>query len=481
MAVEKIASSSEVRAVIPHRDGPVFFTVREGEVVSAMEPLDGDPLGDLLSELGRGSGTLVVTQDDEGHGKSLAASLRARSFVAVQPNSEVCLVALDRVGADDYGPQDARLLDALAHELVLSLESYRLFDEVAEERERFRQIFTGSREGICLLDQEGVVRAWNPALEGITGYASLEMVGAPWSDRLVMRTADETRLEGTDLVDLGSDQTLEVVTRAGPSRWVAVVAGPVMTGQEKGWVILMRDVTDEQALEHAKSDFLSTVSHELRTPLTAIKGSLGILSRGDSVPQPVRDQMLGVLQRGSDRLERLVLNLLFVSQIDTDGSLQVMRQELDVKELLKDRVRSMAQDREVELELEEGSILARGDRERLGQAVDHLLENALKFDLEGPIKVAARRMNGFIEVSVVDNGPGIPEEDQERIFDRFVRLGSVLTRETQGPGIGLFIAREAVQAMGGSVAVVSRPGEGATFSIRLPASRPMEVAPGQSA
>jgi PAS domain S-box-containing protein len=383
---------------------------------------------------------------------------------------------VDRVGADEFSESDARLLEALGNELVLTLDSYRLFAEVAEERERFRQIFAGSKEGICLLDEDGVIRAWNPALARITGFDEEDILGEKWSERVLVRDRNHRRIEGLEIISVPPDEELELVTRQGPPRWVAIMSGEVPTGDdEKSWVLLVRDITAEHELEESKSDFLATISHELRTPLTTIKGSLQVLSRPNANPSSdIGRQMIEIMKRGSDRLERLVMNLLAVSQMES-GDVQVFADEFDLEDLVRSRIATILPDHpQVDVQVDD-QVVVRADKERLSQAVEHLLDNARKFGPEsGRITVEMAKENGYARLSVRDEGPGIPKIDQERIFDRFVRLGHVLTRETQGPGVGLFIVKRSVEAMAGSIELESDPNRGgSTFHVRVPLARPM--------
>ncbi len=260
------------------------------------------------------------------------------------------------------------------------------------------------------------------------------------------------------------------------------MSGEVQSEDTRSWVILVRDITAEHELEESKSDFLSTISHELRTPLTTIKGSLQVLSRPDAdASTEIGKQMIEIMKRGSDRLERLVMNLLAVSQMEA-GEVQVFPDEVPLEDMVRSRVAAILPDHpQVEISAQE-DVVVRADRERLSQAVEHLLDNARKFGPEsGRIEVTITKENGYALLSVADEGPGIPQIDQDRIFDRFVRLGHVLTRETQGPGVGLFIAKRSVEAMGGSITLESEPGAGATFHVRIPLARPMAAIESTSA
>jgi len=475
-AMREIVSSAEATAIVNVNRQWFVSTVRGAEVIREMEPLTAGPLYTLVERFRAESAPLVVAE--ESSHEELLRGIGARSLagISLMNGDEFagCLLAVDRIGAEEFGQNDAKLLEALGNELVLTLDSYRLFAQVAEERERFQQIFAGSKEGICLLDEDGVIRAWNPALARITGFEEDDIIGETWSERVLVRDRYHRRIEGMEIVSVPADEELELVTRQGPPRWVAIMSGEVPTEDTKSWVLLVRDITAEHELEESKSDFLSTISHELRTPLTTIKGSLQVLSRPNaSANSDIGKQMVEIMKRGSDRLERLVMNLLAVSQMES-GDVQVYPDEVPLEELVRSRIPSILPDHpQVEVESEE-EITVRADRERLAQAIEHLLDNARKFGPEsGRIHVQIAKENGFARLSVSDEGPGIPKIDQDRIFERFVRLGHVLTRETQGPGVGLFIVKKSIEAMSGSVEVESDSGHGTTFHLRIPLAHPM--------
>ena len=482
-AVQKIGSASGARAVIKTQRQVVWSGVQGDDVLASLDPLGAtDPMHELLTGFEDDPTPVVLTADATGPKGALLAALGAQSLVAAPLLDDEFVLgyiaAIDRLGAEDFAHSDVTLMEALGHELAVSLDSHRLFARVSEERERFRRIFHGSKEGICLLDDEGGVRAWNPALAEISGYEESEMIGHAWSDKVVIRDWAQKRLEGRDLAQVSPEVELELVTKAGPTRWISVLVDEVPSGEESGWVLMVRDVTAIHAAEEAKSDFLSTISHELRTPLTTIKGSLQVLGRGvDQLPPGMAEQMIAVMRRGSDRLERLVMNLLTVSQLET-GGMNVFTEELRLSTLMTAAVENAARDHErVTIALEPEDMMIRADRERLLQAVSQLLDNAVKFGgPQGEVRIHGVQSNGFAHISVSDEGPGVPTADRERIFERFVRLGSLLTRETQGAGVGLFIAKKSVDAMNGRIYVEPSEGAGATFVVEIPLAYPMAVA-----
>ena len=481
VAVTEIVSASEARAYVRLSADYVWSGVRDGEIVAPLQETAGGAWEELVAELAVTQAPISVTDDDQGSLKEVAAALGVENFVAVPliDDGDVtgCLFAADRVGAGEFGEPDQQLLAALANELLLTVGSHRLFAEVVEERERFARIFNGSTEGICLIDSAGIVRAWNPALEKISGYAAGDVLGRGWSDVVMLRDVDQQRIEGTQLVVIPPDTQVELVTKNGPTRWVSLLSGPTQTNEDPGWVVLVRDVSAEHELESAKSDFLSTISHELRTPLTTIKGSLQVLERGsDRLPPELASQMIGVTTRGAERLERLVMNLLVVSQIES-GGLPVFVEEVPLDDVVLERIGIILRDHErLQVDQRHEKLTVRGDRERIGQAIEHILDNALKFGgPDGLITIEVERRNGYAHVAVTDEGPGIAAHDQEKIWERFVRLGDVLTRETQGAGVGLFITKRSIEALEGDVWVESEPGKGSTFHMTVPLAHPMVV------
>lgn len=482
-AVADIVAAPDVRLILRSENGSDVWSVQRGVVVDKGRAQDDGLHHQLLDLVSRKKGSVLVGEAEEASAdlREVLKTLDARTLM-VSPlvSSEAvtgCLVTVGRVGAENFGRPDLRLLEALANELVVSLDSYKLFTEVLEERERFGRIFLGSKEGICLLDGSGVVRAWNPALERISGYPAGEAMDRVWSDVMTIRDRSEERVHGQALIEVGAEDELELVTKAGPSRWVTLLAGPVGDIEDGGWVVLVRDVTAEHEVEAAKSDFLSTISHELRTPLTTIKGSLQVLARGRAnIPEQLADQMVSVTTRGAERLERLVMNLLAVSQIES-GTMAVFPDKVDLIPIVRERIKALLHDHpQTTLDVPVEPLVVRADRERMSHVVEHLLENAAKFGGQGEIKIEVAHEGGYAHLSVTDDGPGIAPENHERIFERFVRLGEMLTRETQGAGIGLFIAQRSVEAMGGRIWVESKLGEGATFHVSIPMAHPAAVA-----
>jgi two-component system, OmpR family, sensor histidine kinase VicK len=236
--------------------------------------------------------------------------------------------------------------------------------------------------------------------------------------------------------------------------------------------VTARDVTAELEAEQMKRDFVATVSHELRTPLTPLKGLLQSLNKGlvEDSPQ-ARHEYHAIMLRQTERLERLISDLLDVSSFDA-GHLPMDAVPVEVGAVLEREIADAGQVtafREVRFERPESPVWVVADPLRLGQIVTNLLSNAFKYSPEGaPVFVRLTTREDFALVSVQDRGEGIAIEDQDRVFERFYRVDTGLTQTAGGFGLGLFIARRLAEAMGGGLVLSSRPGEGSTFSVSMP-------------
>jgi signal transduction histidine kinase len=228
----------------------------------------------------------------------------------------------------------------------------------------------------------------------------------------------------------------------------------------------------QPAGEIVSMQFLELASHELRTPLTALRGTIRLLiERGHELPPETTDAMLDVLDRSAARLETTILDLLAATELDgtslqaADGSPVV-----SVLDIVAERTRALpVNGHHVTFAHDGKDLRVQAPEEHLREILDRLLDNAVKFTRhDGHIDVHVGKFDNYAVISITDDGPGIPKEDQERIFDRFVTLGDLLTRESNGLGMGLFIVRNLVESMDGAVGVKSQPGNGATFRVKLP-------------
>jgi two-component system phosphate regulon sensor histidine kinase PhoR len=233
-------------------------------------------------------------------------------------------------------------------------------------------------------------------------------------------------------------------------------------------------VTQERRLERTRSEFVATASHELRTPIATVYGTFQTLLREDVTLAP--EQERAFLQMGlheSERLTRVVDDLLLAGQLEGGSPrIEPTRCDLDglVRELVETTAARVNGTHALGAAVDERVRSIQCDPMRLRQVLANLVENAIKYSPGGPITVSAAGDGRSVRIEVADSGIGIPERDQQRIFERFVRLDPALSRGVGGTGLGLYICRELVERMGGRITVRSREGVGSTFTVELPAA-----------
>ena len=356
---------------------------------------------------------------------------------------------------------------ALAASTSAALATAELYQRVALERERSVAILANIADGIVAVDREGTVVLWNAAAEKITGVPASEALG---------RTPLDVLQRNLESVPGSAPERLIAIMRGREEVWLsmseAVMRDPA--GAVAGRIFAFRDISADRLVEQMKSDFVATVSHELRTPLTSIYGFAETLLRQDILfGDEERTTFLSYIASESQRLTQIVDALLNVARLDT-GDLQVRLSPTDVREVVGEAVHSISagalNGRSFVVEMPEEPVAARVDPEKLLQVFAILLDNAVRYSPDGgTVRVGAERKNGIVELFVEDEGVGIPLSDQEQIFRKFYRGTDAESRVgAGGTGLGLFIARGLVTAMGGTISVSSREGEGSTFAIELP-------------
>jgi len=243
-------------------------------------------------------------------------------------------------------------------------------------------------------------------------------------------------------------------------------------------VALLADNDELRSLDMLKDQFIATVSHELRTPLTSIRGYLELLLSETDLAEKHR-KLLAIVDRNSDRLLRLVGDLLFFAQVDA-GKLSLTLAPMTVDEIALDCVQSLkpvAAEKGIELVLDlQPTPPVNADGARIAQVLDNLVGNAIKFTSSGKIELRLRPTDDSVLIEVADEGAGISAEDQTRLFNRFFRSAYAADQAVAGSGLGLAISKALVEAHGGTIGVDSKSGVGSTFWVRLPYAAPLAAA-----
>jgi PAS domain S-box-containing protein len=379
-----------------------------------------------------------------------------------------------RADGKPYTAAQERMLDALAQRVSSTLHRLSLFAEVQVERRTLADVLGSSSDGIFAVGLDLAVQSWNPAMERITGTPAEQAVGMPVAD--VFRPVGEDGRPRHGTADPGrTGEPVAGLVRIGEepdARWLHCSWSPLSEG---GYVVVARDETERKNIQDDKDGWIAQVSHELRTPLTPIKGFLHTLQRRDaSFSDEDRQRIYDVMLREEQRLEDLVDGLLRATSLDRD-EVMVVPEELDWVAVVEEQVvlqRRAHPACTIEVTAPGTLPAVVADPALSAAVVAQLLSNAVKYSPDGGVvRVAISAAGDHVATEVTDQGPGVPQGDRERIFDKFTRLGDHLTRAQQGVGLGLYIARRSAQAMGGTLGCVDGPGPGATFRLALPGRR----------
>jgi PAS domain S-box-containing protein len=386
-----------------------------------------------------------------------------------------------RVDADFTG-DDTETLLTLANQGAAALVNEELYRAAENERAQLRDIVGHSSDGIYTVGPDRTVKSWNAAMVALTGYQEDEAVGQKCFNLLRARDGDGVDMCAADCPILAAAASrheevreASVLNKEGLARWIRYAHAPIVAadGDMDADVVVVRDVTRERQTDELKADFVASVSHELRTPLTPIKGFLMTLLREDrDFAQDRRREYYKLMLLQSQRLERLIEDLLEVTRLEAGAGL-VDTTAIDAVDLVRqvvDRFTSEDLDRTVHVVAPDHAVYCRGDWMRIDQVLGNLLSNALRYaPPHEPVEVRLVPQGREVVFEVRDWGPGIPIGEQSRIFERFHRVGHYMTREPGGAGLGLYLAKRLVEAMGGRIWVSSRLGHGSVFSFALPA------------
>ncbi len=338
--------------------------------------------------------------------------------------------------------------------------------ELQSERDKLSTMFLHMTDGVAAFTTTGRLIHMNPATENLLGVRAEDNVtfDEMFAD-LDMPNTDETAMR--------SFLTSEV-TRHGRVLSITLAPYGALDG-EGGVIAVIHDITEQRRLDDARREFVANVSHELRTPLTNIRSyTETLLDAAGDIPLDTEKQFLGVISSESERMARIVTDLLTLSKLDY-GRMELRMTDFALADMLKNVANAMkmtAKDRNLELTVEAPDALPHivGDRDRLEQVVVNILSNAVKYTAAGGhVRLAAAQIaENRVRITVEDDGIGIPAADVPRLFERFYRVDKARSREAGGTGLGLAIAKEIVEQHEGRIALASEYGHGTTVTITLP-------------
>jgi two-component system phosphate regulon sensor histidine kinase PhoR len=365
---------------------------------------------------------------------------------------------------------------AVAGLLAAAIEQARLYEEV-EARADASRVLENVGEGVFLVDQEGIVRSWNPAAEAITGLRPSEVIGAEAASAIPGWSETIARISVASSHEAASVEAVPLETESG-EQWIAISAVRFLDGT----VYAFHDITEAHRLDQLQAEFTATASHELRTPLAAVYGAAQTLRRHDfALDEAGRDRFIDMIVEESERLGRIVNQILLANQLDV-GRVDLETEAFDATDLLQ-RVADATGVRtpeniEIKVAVADSDLPVAADRDKVRQILLNLLENAIKYSPDGGrIEVGAEPEGTAVRFHVLDHGIGIPADERSRIFNKFYRLDPDMTRGIGGTGLGLYICAGLVTRMDGRIWAEAGEEGGSIFFFELPQARAYRTPP----
>jgi len=381
-----------------------------------------------------------------------------------------------------FGSEDLRLLTMFAPQAAIAIENARLYTASRRQKQYFEELVSNSPVAIVTLDTNHDVVSCNPAFETLFGYSQVEATGRNLDDLV---TTAATRSEAIQYTQQGLERPIHGIGRRrrkdGTLVDVELLAVPVIVdGERVGLMGLYHDISEllearrgAEAASSAKSQFLASMSHELRTPLNAIIGySEMVQEEVEDLGQPQLVSDLTKIQTAGRHLLALINDILDLSKIEA-GRMELYLETFELGTLVEEvattvrpLVKKNANQLVVELPQRPGTMHA--DLTKVRQMLLNLLSNACKFTERGTITLTVRRQRDDVLLAVRDTGVGMTAKQMERLFEAFAQAEASTTSKYGGTGLGLAITKRFSHMMGGDVTVMSEPGMGSTFTVRLP-------------
>ncbi len=479
------AERLELRAVSGSSSpGPDSQLSRLAREVAAWAMAGGEPV--FVDDVGADTRFDAAVEETE-----TIASLA--SFPLVIDSRTVGVLNLSSPHPNAFGAETQRIMLIIAGQIAVAVENARLYGEVRETKEYLEDLVERAGDAIFTLDKEHTIVSWNAGAEGIFGRDKHSVLGKtlydmlPESMQAILREKVQSILYSKNIVTIESDLEQE---KGGPTR-VTITLSPIhgADGEVVGVSGIAKDITkrrrieeDLRQLNEAKSNFVSTVSHELRTPVTSIKSLTEVmLHEMDSLSEENIARYLNIINEECDRLSGLISGLLDLQKL-TAGKLEADFKKIQLAEVVKQAAAlfdGVAVKNRVDLTTNVSAPADRttvmGDRGQLMRILSNLLSNAIKYtNPSDTIAVGLSREDENVRLTVTDSGIGIPDDEKDKVFEKFYRVDNPTTRTKGGTGLGLAITQELVALHNGRIWVETGLNRGCSFHVLIPAAEGAE-------
>jgi signal transduction histidine kinase len=379
-----------------------------------------------------------------------------------------------------FDENDSRLLQAISGPLAVAIENALLHSDVLAEKRRIEKLFSGMSEGVLTTTIDGTHRVANDALLSLLRLESDHLMDQPLVDIIKTQPIsfadfyDEVLTTGEEFPQMACELCLH------NGSTVPVLISGTTINQEEGMVgeliFVFSDLSLIREVERMRDDFFHNIVHELRTPLATILMYARLLREGKASGDPAKTgRFLGVIERESDRLQKMVRQMLLLAKLEAN-ELRSSSESAFLAPILEQILPPLT-DRALEKGLTFRSHIqsklpaVAGGEDTLYMVFNNLIENSINFTPSGEVSIDAHLEGQKVRVDVIDNGIGIPKESINNLFQRFYRAQTAVERGIAGTGLGLYMVREGLDKFGGTISVQSEEGKGTAVTVYLPVTR----------
>jgi len=439
------------------------------------------PLGQGMSGTVIENNDMVVNNHLDGTEELAFPSFSKEAFksIAMAPmharGTVIGILSIMSNKYDSFNEDIVNVLRVIADTVGVALENARLYETAVEEERRLAAVLDSTADGIIATDRAGRISMVNHMAETMLRANEDDLIGVPLREAPIPDAVCESLIKA--LASRGDDMYKSFKVTLEDERVLAVSVSPVIVESQlkqtsaDGWVIVLQDVTHQREAEIARAEFIQDAAHDMRNPLSVTRSALGMLQ--NMVEDKSGIEVIDLAMGGVERLQGLIDDLLQLEHIESGYDFNLIEFNLgDVLNEVVKETQALLSDRDhtCKVDLPEKLPFVKADIGWIKRSLHNYLGNAIKYTPDGgELLLKAYTQGDFVHLEVSDNGPGIPQKDQPRLFERFYRVSETQTR-IKGSGLGLAIVKSVAEAHGGSVYVRSKPNEGSTFGFTLPVS-----------
>lgn len=392
-------------------------------------------------------------------GPILALTKGAKSLAEGDMSQSLKVRSTDEIG------QLTSSFNYMAEELAKNMS------EISREKNRLEILLHNMSDGVISFDKDGNLMLANAAAATMLHEEKMDMTFTDF-----IRKFD---INSGVYLDMGNEPSKKVTFPVG-KQFINANFTPYYDkkGKMEGLVVVLQDITEQKKLDDMRKEFVANVSHELRTPLTTVKSYTETLLDGAMEEKELATEFLTIINSEADRMAFLVRDLLQLTRFD-NKQVRLDMTEIEMNDFLsmtvrQNKIHAEAKNQQLSFRPYEHMVVVHGDRDRVGQVVNNIVTNAIKYSLEqATIRIFITEDEKYFKINVKDTGMGISREDLPRIFERFYRVDKARSRAMGGTGLGLAIAKEIMETHGGKLTAESEYGKGTTMTMWFPKERPI--------